>query len=81
MSGHGAPDIKVEGAERLKVVVIASRWQSEYRLFTGLVFAHQQGTSIGRCVEDLELMAQCCTQDEVTNRVIFIPLHPCSILA
>jgi 6,7-dimethyl-8-ribityllumazine synthase len=26
VSGHGAPDINVEGAEQLKVVVVASRW-------------------------------------------------------
>jgi hypothetical protein len=40
-----------------------------------LVFAHQERTSIGRCIEDLELMAQCCSREEVANQVIFIPLR------
>ena len=26
MAGHGAPDIHIEGADRLRVVVVASRW-------------------------------------------------------
>lgn len=53
---------------------IASQWQSDGRLFSGLVFADQQGASIGQCVEDLELLALCCTQEEVANQVIFLPL-------
>ena len=53
---------------------IASQWQNAGRPFAGLAFSPQQGTSIGRCIEDLELLAQCCTENEVTNQVIFLPL-------
>ena len=53
---------------------IARQWQSTGRSFTGLVFAAQQGTSIGQCIEDLELLVQCCTEDEVASQVIFLPL-------
>jgi hypothetical protein len=53
---------------------IASQWQSTGRSFTGLVFTTQQDTSIGQCIEDLELLAQCCTENEVTSQVIFLPL-------
>jgi Domain of unknown function (DUF5615) len=53
---------------------IASRWQNAGRPFAGLAFTPQQGTSIGRCIEDLVLLAQCCTEDEVANQVIFLPL-------
>jgi hypothetical protein len=53
---------------------IARQWQSASRLFAGLVFAPQQGLSIGQCIEDLELLALCCTESEVANRVIFLPL-------
>ena len=53
---------------------IASQWQHDGRRFPGLVFSHQQGTSIGQCIEDLELLAQCCTENDVTNQVIFLPL-------
>jgi hypothetical protein len=51
---------------------IASQWQSASRRFAGLVFAPQQGLSLGQCIEDLELLAQCCTESGVVNRVIFL---------
>jgi hypothetical protein len=54
---------------------IGNQWQAEGRSFAGLVYAPQQGTSIGRCVEDLELIAQCCTEEEVANRIVFVPLR------
>jgi hypothetical protein len=53
---------------------IASAWQRGGRAFSGLVFPPQQGTSIGRCVEDLELLATCCRLEEMENRVTFLPL-------
>jgi hypothetical protein len=53
---------------------IASAWQQAGRAFSGVVFSPQQGTSIGRCVEDLELLATCCTPGEILNRVLFLPL-------
>ena len=54
---------------------IARQWQREQRAFTGLVFAHQQGASIGRCVEDLELIARCMSADEAASRVVYLPLQ------
>lgn len=54
--------------------IAAARQQQEI-LFAGLIFSHQQGTSIGRCVEDLELIAQCMTPAEAANRVIYVPLQ------
>ena len=53
---------------------IASEWQQAGRTFSGVVFSPQQGTSIGRCVEDLELLATCCRLEEMENRVTFLPL-------
>ena len=53
---------------------ITSEWQHTERCFAGLVFSAQQGVSIGQCVEDLELLAQCYTEDEITNQIIFLPL-------
>lgn len=53
---------------------IASVWQSKEKPFSGLVFAHQEGASIGRCIEDIELIALCCSEGEVANPVIFLPL-------
>ena len=53
---------------------IASHWQATGRRFSGVVFCPQQGISIGRCVEDLELIAECCSSDEFNGRVVFLPL-------
>jgi predicted nuclease of predicted toxin-antitoxin system len=57
---------------------LARRWQTEGQIFAGLVFAHEERTSIGRCIDDLELIAQSCSRDEVVNQVIFIPLRSAS---
>ena len=54
---------------------IASDWQRMGHHFSGLLFAPQQGVGIGRCVDDLELIARCCSLDELANRLFFIPLH------
>lgn len=54
---------------------IAHQWQAEGRAFSGVVFAHQQGISIGQCIDDLELIAECCEPKEVANRVLFLPLE------
>lgn len=52
---------------------VATNWQRTSRDFAGLVFAPQQATSIGQLIEDLELVAQCCTSEEVANQIIFLP--------
>ena len=53
---------------------IASVWQAAGRPFSGVVFSAQRGLSIGRCIEDLELLALCCSPDELNGRVLFLPL-------
>lgn len=53
---------------------IASDWQTTERRFSGVVFSSHRAISIGRCIEDLELLAQCCRPEELTDRVIFLPL-------
>jgi hypothetical protein len=54
---------------------ITHEWQSQNRPFPGLVFSHQQGASIGQCIEDLQLIVECCRPDELTDQVIFLPLR------
>ena len=56
------------------LIRIATDWQRRGQNFAGLVFAHQENTSIGGCIEDIELLAQCCDAGEVANRVIYLPL-------
>ncbi len=53
---------------------IAQQWQTESRLFSGLIFSAQH-VSIGRLVSDLELIPRCCAEDEVANHVIYLPLR------
>jgi hypothetical protein len=55
-------------------LAIASRWQETGWEFLGLVFAPQEGASIGRYVEDLELIALCCDVAEVANTIYRLPL-------
>ena len=43
--------------------------------FSGVVFASQQGVSIGQLVDDLALLAGCCESDELANRVTYLPLR------
>jgi hypothetical protein len=42
--------------------------------FGGVIYAHQLRVTIGRCVEDLELIAKAGTLEEMLNRVEYLPL-------
>ncbi|MEX2171635.1 MAG: DUF5615 family PIN-like protein [Pirellulales bacterium] len=42
--------------------------------FCGVAFAPQEEMSIGKLIDDLELVAECYTSGEVLNRVIYLPL-------
>ena len=54
---------------------LAPIWQSSGKPFAGIAFAHQMGASMGRLIEDLELLILCATTDESYNRVIYLPLR------
>ena len=41
--------------------------------FCGIVYAHQLRVSIGRCVEDLELIAKTGEPVDLLNQVVFLP--------
>ena len=42
--------------------------------FAGVIYAHPQRITIGRCVQDLELLASLATLDDFRNHVVFLPL-------
>ncbi len=42
--------------------------------FAGVVYAHQQGVTIGRFVTDLELVAKVLDPPDIANQVIHLPL-------
>ena len=54
--------------------VMAEDWQSQERQFTGLIFGHQLGGTIGQFVKDLELIALGSEPDEWLNAIEYIPL-------
>lgn len=51
------------------LLVIARKWQREGIPFSGVIFAHQLRVSIGRCIDDLELIAQAAAPGEFANSV------------
>ena len=53
---------------------IAQERQAAGVPFFGVIFAHQQGVSIGQLVEDLYLLATCCEADELADKVTYLPL-------
>ena len=73
---HRATDLsRLLFSQDKDLLEIATDWQRRGITFAGLIFAHQQGTGIGQCVDDLELIARCMTPDETADRVLFIPLQ------
>ncbi|MCE2886743.1 MAG: DUF5615 family PIN-like protein [Pseudanabaena sp.] len=53
--------------------VLAETWQTEGKNFSGLIFGHQLGGTIGQFVKDLELIAKASEPDEWVNSVEYIP--------
>ncbi|WP_416665919.1 DUF5615 family PIN-like protein [Egbenema bharatensis] len=53
--------------------VLAETWQVEGKQFSGLIFGHQLGGTIGQFVRDLELIAKASEPDEWMNTVEYVP--------
>lgn len=56
------------------LLAVAAAYQQESHAFGGVVYAHQLSAGIGTLVKDLELVATCCTAEELAGRVIYLPL-------
>jgi hypothetical protein len=56
------------------LLVEASKQQREGLAFYGVIYAHQLRVSIGRCIEDLELIAKVGEAKDLLNGVKFLPL-------
>lgn len=52
----------------------AARRQRTGEPFAGLAFARQRKIKIGRCIDDLELIAKVYEPHEMMNRVEYLPL-------
>jgi uncharacterized protein DUF5615 len=57
------------------LLVVTARWLAVRQMFSGLIFMPQQAGSIGRYIDDLELMGVCCTQAEMQSHVHYLPLR------
>lgn len=53
--------------------VLAETWQIEGKQFSGLIFGHQLGGTIGQFVKDLDLIAKASEPDEWINTTEYIP--------
>jgi predicted nuclease of predicted toxin-antitoxin system len=53
--------------------VIASERLRNQQTFTGIVYSKQQTLAYGQIIEELELIAQCCTFEELQNRLEYLP--------
>ena len=51
----------------------ARRRQVEGVRFAGVIYSHQLRNPVGRCIDDLELIAKTLDPADLANRVEFIP--------
>jgi uncharacterized protein with PIN domain len=56
------------------LLALAHLYQKAERSFAGVVYAHQQHVSIGRCINDLEIISKASSAEEMANHVEFLPL-------
>ena len=42
--------------------------------FATIMYAHQQHVTIGRCVDDLAMLALASTPEEATGQIVYLPL-------
>ena len=52
----------------------AARRQRSGSAFAGVIFTRQRALEIGRCVDDLEVIAKVSTSEEFANWVQYLPL-------
>ena len=56
------------------LLVIAAERQTSGEPFRGVVYAHQLRVTIGRCVQDLALLAEAAEPAELEAQVVYLPL-------
>lgn len=80
---HAPDDVLLDRASELQRVLFsqdedllaeATRRQGDGIPFSGVIYAHQLGLTIGRCIQDLELIAEASNPEDIANRVEYLPL-------
>lgn len=57
------------------LLVEAKARQRTGRFFAGVIYAHQLRVTIGRCINDLELITKAGEPEDLHNRVEHLPLR------
>ena len=52
----------------------ANKRQQTSEMFAGVIYAHQLNISVGRCIENLELIAKSTEFEEWLNNTVYLPL-------
>jgi predicted nuclease of predicted toxin-antitoxin system len=80
---HAPDDLLLDRAFELRRVLFsqdedllteATRRQREGIPFAGVIYAHQLGITIGRCISELEMIAKVASPNDISNRVEYLPL-------
>lgn len=53
---------------------ICAAWQREGKPFGGVIYAHQLRVTMGRCVQDLALIADAGMPEDLANRIEHLPI-------
>ena len=56
------------------LIAEATKRQQNGILFRGVIYVHQMETTIGACINDLELISNAGKPEDLLNRVQFLPL-------
>lgn len=56
-------------------LVIAVARQRAGIEFAGVIYGHQLSATVGKYIEDLELIAGVSTTDELRNRIVYLPIR------
>ncbi len=82
-SAEWADDVLLERATELGRVLVSqdedllregARWLSEGKDFSGIIYAHQLRITIGKMVDELEMIARATSRDEWRGRIEYLPL-------
>ena len=58
-------DLLKEAAKRVRIGLA----------FAGVIYAHQLNVTVGRCIDDLELIAKVSEPAAWANRLLYLPLR------
>ena len=53
----------------------ANKRQQTDECFSGVIYAHQLNITVGRCIDDLELIAKATDSEEWLNNTVYLPLN------